>query len=90
MISKIVWYWNNKNLLLYTIQGAILHWRIDPKYGVKGASWLEQLVKDSTSLLRLTDIIEVKHLWDRQRNILPVSENVEVLSEIPIPYEIWE
>jgi len=89
MIDKIVWYWNNKNLLLYTTQG-ILHARIDPKYGVKGASWLELLVKDAISLLRLADIIEVKHLWDRQRNILPVSKDVEVLSEILIPYEIWE
>ncbi len=89
MINKIVGYQNNQNLLLYTDKW-ILHARIDTKYGVKGASWLKELVKDSTSLFWLADIMEVKHLWDRQHNILPISSDVEILDELPIPYEIWE
>jgi len=89
MINKIVGYQNNKNLLLYTDKW-ILHARIDTKYGAKWALHLKELVKDSNSLLRLADIMEVKHLWDRQRNILPISPDVEILDELPIPYEIWE
>lgn len=89
MINKIVCYENNRNLLLYTDKW-LQHARIDKKYGVKGASWLEKLVKDATSIDWLADIMEVKHLWERQRNILPISKDVIILDELPTPYDIWE